>query len=378
MRVVELSQLERVDAELCGELVEQALERPRALDEAGRAESGHRRQVQLGSVLDRAHVVAGVEQLHGAGRRHEPAVPPERAGVLAAERGERAVRAGGCGDVLPGRVAVPADDVLVAARDGAARRAPGPLRELGGEQDGVVEACLRAEAAAHELADDAHLVGRQPERRREVVAGPPDPLGRDVDVERVPAPLADALVRLERVVVERLRAVLGLDDHVGHREPGLVVAALVERVSPRRAIPAAPPRRRRAAARAPPTRRRSAERPPRPARTSRPRRQRPRSPRSSRRESTPRTSSGPITPQHAGCGRRGGEVDPLHAAARERAAQEGGVQRSRQLEVARVARDRREPSRSRRDAPPGGRRHRRGPAGHWSSASSSTSVQTSS
>ena len=227
MRVVELSQLQRVDAELCGELVEEALERPGALDEAGRPEGGHRRQVQLGSVLDGAHVVAGVEELNRAGRRYEPAVPPHRAGVLAAERGEGAVRAGGCGDVLPRRVAVPADDVLVAARDRAAHGTPGPLRELGREQDGVVEAGLRAEAAAHELADDAHLVGRQPERGREVVAGSPDPLRRDVRVERVPAPLADALMRLERIVVERLRAVLGLDDGVGQCEPGLVVATLV-------------------------------------------------------------------------------------------------------------------------------------------------------
>ena len=118
--VVELSQLQRVDAELCGELVEEALERPRALDEAGRSESRHRRQIQLGSVLDGAHVVAGVEELYGAGRRCQPAVPAERAGVLAAERGEGAVGAGGGGDALPGRVAVAADDVLVAARDGAA------------------------------------------------------------------------------------------------------------------------------------------------------------------------------------------------------------------------------------------------------------------
>ena len=38
--------------------------RPRALDEARRAERRHRRQVQLRAVLDRAHVVAGVEHLH--------------------------------------------------------------------------------------------------------------------------------------------------------------------------------------------------------------------------------------------------------------------------------------------------------------------------
>ena len=52
-------------------------------------------------------------------------------------------------------------------------------------------------------------------------------LRRDVDVEPVAAPLAHALVRLERVVVERLRRVDGLDDRVRLREAALEVAALV-------------------------------------------------------------------------------------------------------------------------------------------------------
>ena len=62
---------------------------------------------------------------------------------------------------------------------------------------------------------------------RELAADPPDGLGRDVDVDPVAAPLADALVGLHRVVVQRLRRVVGLDDRVGLGEPALVVAALV-------------------------------------------------------------------------------------------------------------------------------------------------------
>ena len=61
----------------------------------------------------------------------------------------------------------------------------------------------------------------------QLAAQPPDVLRRDVDVEALAAPLADALVRLERVVVERLRRVLGLDDCVRLGQPLLVVAALV-------------------------------------------------------------------------------------------------------------------------------------------------------
>src|SRR6266540_1781694 len=46
--------------------------------EAGRAERGHRRGVQLRPVLDGAHVLAGVEHLHRPRRRREPAPPADR------------------------------------------------------------------------------------------------------------------------------------------------------------------------------------------------------------------------------------------------------------------------------------------------------------
>ena len=227
MRVVELPQLERVDPELRRELVEQALERPRPLDEAGRAEGGHRRDVQLRAVLDRLHVLAGVEQLRRPGGRRQPAFPAERARVLAPERGQRPVRPRRGGHPLARRVAVAADDVLLAARERAAHRPPRPFRQLGCEHEVVADSVLGAEAAAHELADHPHLVLRQAEALGQVAAEPPDVLSRDVDVEAVAAPLADALVRLERVVVQRLGRVLGLDDGLRLGEAPLVVATLV-------------------------------------------------------------------------------------------------------------------------------------------------------
>ena len=61
-------------------------------------------------------------------------------------------------------------------------------------------AVLRAEAAAHEVADDAHLVRGQAERLGDVGADAPDELRRDVDVERVALPAADGAVRLHAVV----------------------------------------------------------------------------------------------------------------------------------------------------------------------------------
>ena len=64
---------------------------------------------------------------------------------------------------------------------------------------------------------------------RELVADVPDPLRRGVDGQPAALPLADRLVRLERVVEDRLRPVLGLDDRVGLGQPLLQVAPLVVR-----------------------------------------------------------------------------------------------------------------------------------------------------
>ena len=91
----------------------------------------------------------------------------------------------------------------------------------------VARAVLRAEAAAHELADDAHLVRRKAEPARDLVADAEDELRRDVDVDGVAAPLAHRLMRLERAVEDGLRPVLGLDHDVRLGERAVDVAALV-------------------------------------------------------------------------------------------------------------------------------------------------------
>ena len=88
VRVVAAPQLERVDVELRRELVEQALEPERALDEAGRAERG---ASAAGSASRRSCVVrtfvAGVEHLHRALRGRRPAGPADGVHELAAEGG---------------------------------------------------------------------------------------------------------------------------------------------------------------------------------------------------------------------------------------------------------------------------------------------------
>ena len=227
VRVVEAPQLERVQVELRRELVEQALEPERPLDEAGRAERLHRRRVDLRRVEDRAHVLAVVEQPHRAVGRRGPAVPAGRVHELAGEREQRPVGLGGGGQPLNRGVAVPGREVLLAPGERAADRTAGALRELDRDERVVARAVLRAEAAAHELADDAHLVRREAELARDLVADAEDELRRDVDVERVAAPLAHRLMRLERAVEDGLCPVLGLDDDVRLGERAVDVAALV-------------------------------------------------------------------------------------------------------------------------------------------------------
>ena len=114
---------------------------------------------------------------------------------------------------------------------------PGASRQLGRDEGVVARGALGAEAAAHEAADHAHLVLRQVELPCDLVADAPEELGRRVDDERVTLPLAGGLVRLERVVEDALRPVLGLDDDVRVGKSLLDVAApVVPRVGDERLL----------------------------------------------------------------------------------------------------------------------------------------------
>jgi hypothetical protein len=235
--VIAPAQLERVELEPGGQLVEQALEPERALDEAGRAEGGHRARVQLRAVDRRGHVLASVEHLHRpVGSGHPPA-PAHGVRELTAERDQRAVGASARAQPLNRRIAVAGCLALFPPRQRAAHGPASAARELGCDPRVVARAVLRPEAAAHELAEDAHAVGRQPELLGQLVADAPDVLRRDVHDERVAFPGADGAVGLHGAVQHRLRHVLGLDDdlRVGHstREVAAHVRArLVQELAP--------------------------------------------------------------------------------------------------------------------------------------------------
>ena len=125
----------------------------------------------------------------------------------------------------------------------------GALRQLGGDERVLAGMVLRAEAAAHVVADDPHVVLRDPELLGGLLAHAPDELRGGVQVEDVPFPLADRLVRLHRVVQDGLRPVLGLDHDVGLGEALLDVARARSARARRSATPSRPPPPGRGAAR---------------------------------------------------------------------------------------------------------------------------------
>ena len=98
------------------------------------------------------------------------------------------------------------------------------LRQARREHAEVARAELGAEAAAHELGDDADLALRDAEHLGQLVAHRGGALRGRVDGEPVVAPVGHDAVRLHRAVRLHLRAVRRVDHHVGLGEAALDVA----------------------------------------------------------------------------------------------------------------------------------------------------------
>jgi hypothetical protein len=91
--VIPPPQLERIELEARRDLIEQALEAERSLDETGSPKGGVRRRVQLRAVLHGAHVFACVEHLHRASSRARESVRTDGHHELSLECRQRPVRA---------------------------------------------------------------------------------------------------------------------------------------------------------------------------------------------------------------------------------------------------------------------------------------------
>src|SRR4029450_8605526 len=111
-----------VEVEPGGELVDQALEPERALDEARGAKRLHRRAVQLRASLSDPDVLASVGQLQRATRGRDPAAPARGVDEVALERGESAVGACPRAEPLDRGVPVAGGETLVPAGEGGLGR----------------------------------------------------------------------------------------------------------------------------------------------------------------------------------------------------------------------------------------------------------------
>ena len=156
-----VAQRERIDAEPLGELVDRLLEREDALHLAGRAERRARPGVGEDVVLLCGHVRTGI---HHRVREADARAARDAAGAVALElRSPSACRRASAPIFSRWRLLgrLPTDDVLLAAIEHHAHRRAGLARQVDRQQPEVADAVLRAEPAAGEIADDAHLALRQ-------------------------------------------------------------------------------------------------------------------------------------------------------------------------------------------------------------------------
>ena len=123
--------------------------------------------------------------------------------------------------------AVPGCKVLLVACEDATRRPAELHREERGDDRVLSDAALRAEAAAHVIAENADLRERQLDREVQALTHRERVLGRLPDGENVAVPRRHRAVRLERIVDLRRCAVRRVDDGVGLADRPPHVASLV-------------------------------------------------------------------------------------------------------------------------------------------------------
>ncbi len=215
-------ELDRIHLHLVRELVHHDLGDERTLRMSGRAHRALLAGVDE-DVLVRAAAIRDLINVRqreaGGGAR------AARAPRLGLERGDHAVGRDAGFDLRCRRRPIAGRQMLFLAIEHQLDRRIGRLGELGADQPfGADAQRLAAEAAAHVLADDAHVGLRNAQRAGEVLPRAVDPLRRDPRRQLVAVPLADRAVRLQADVRDDVRRV-GLLDRVRRRlEAGREIA----------------------------------------------------------------------------------------------------------------------------------------------------------
>ena len=173
---VPAADVERVDAQLRGHVVDHALDEERRLGPPRAAVRRHGRGVggdRPEARRDLRDLVAAAGHERGEGGQPDAARVRPAAAVLRdphPQREEVALVVEPDVDVLLLGPAVDHRGHVLAAGLEVLDRAPQPSRQLRGEQELGVERRLRTEAAADVRRDDAHFLLREPEHLRELVA----------------------------------------------------------------------------------------------------------------------------------------------------------------------------------------------------------------
>ena len=227
------AQRKRIDAKFACEGVHRDLESDRAFGVPWRAKGGHRRGVHVCRGLARAHVGAGVEFVIDRTGAALGAAHANGNARIEIDRGEATVARGAKCDALPGTRAIPGVDLLTRAIHDAGDGAAESLGEDRGNVGVRAGEVLRAESAAHRLADHAHVGERDAECLGDVVAHAVDALRALPDGEAVAVPLGDGAVRLHRAVQRAGCADLARDGHLsGGERLGDIAALEDERLAP--------------------------------------------------------------------------------------------------------------------------------------------------
>ena len=214
--VVEDAQLHGVHAELHGELVHRALERESARDVTGRAHRRRRVRMHADEAVTREDVRARVRRPRGVDRFLRVLLVRGRLPRdLGDRRGQSAVASGAERDALLGmRTEADGRVTLTPAQldaDGAADTARGERRN----RDVRPCAQRRAEGAADERRDHAHVVLGQAEHVRDDRACVPDPLRLVPERQPIAVPRGDGRVHLDRVVMLARMHIGGVHPHLG-------------------------------------------------------------------------------------------------------------------------------------------------------------------
>ncbi len=219
-------ELDGVHLHLIGHVIHHGLDTEKALRKFGRAVVPGDRPVGIHRIDDTLDVGALIE-LDPADASRILAVRPHAAIAAQLKRLEHALAADPNLVVLRGRPAAVNPDEILFARHFQLHRRARFLRQHRGDQVSILILVLVADAAAHVLADDAHLLVGDSQISGHVMATIRRALGRRIQGQLLALPVGDTQTRLHLRVLNIGGGVAIFEHEVGRAEAFLDVTAAI-------------------------------------------------------------------------------------------------------------------------------------------------------